>query len=113
MQSSVERGTAGSHRVLAEMRPTMARATLVPPLAPMDIGRCLDQARRCVGLTLKELAAALGRDARQVRRWIDGSERTQMDVVFGVEALRAPFVLALAELAGLDVVTTISVRRTA
>lgn len=61
-----------------------------------ELGRCLDFARRFVGWTLDQLAGALGRDPRQVQRWIEGKERTQVDVVFGVKVLRAPFVLALA-----------------
>jgi glutathione S-transferase len=75
------------------------------------IGGCLDDARAEVKWTLDQLAAALGRDPRQVRRWIAGEERTQVDVVFAVEALRAPFVVALARLAQCEIETTVRIRK--
>jgi ribosome-binding protein aMBF1 (putative translation factor) len=78
-----------------------------------DLGACLDFARRSVGWTVDQLAAELNRDSKQVARWMRGEERCQVDVVFGVRQLRGPFVIALAQLAECDVVTTISVRRTA
>ena len=109
MQSSVEREAVVSHRVIPDIRPEMAQAGL-RKAETVDIGACLDHARRVAGWNLDELAHALGKDARQVRRWIDGRERVQMDAVFAVPELRAPFVIALAERSGLDVVTTISVR---
>lgn len=62
------------------------------------IGTCLDEARREVGWTVDQLACELHRDSKQVARWIRGEERTQVDAVFGVERLRAPFVEALARL---------------
>ena len=112
MNHSIEHSTDRAPRVIPEMRPVMVKATVRKrEVEPVDIGFCLDVARRKVGWNLDELAHALGKDARQVRRWISGDERTQMDVVFSVEQLRAPFVVALAELSGLDVVTTIAVRR--
>lgn len=95
----------------------MAKATL--PALPKrenasflaEIGACLDAARRDVGWNLDELAHALGKDSKQVGRWLRGEERTQVDAVFGVAALRQPFVVALARLAGCGIETTIRVRR--
>ena len=78
-----------------------------------EIGSCLEHARLRNRMTLEQLAAELKRDARQVRRWIAGEERTQVDVVFRVPALRWPFVVALAELADAVVDERISKRRTA
>ena len=75
-----------------------------------EIGGCLDAARRAAGWTVDQLAGELQRDSKQVARWIRGEERTQVDAVFQVEALRQPFVIALAKLAECDVVTTISVK---
>ena len=101
--------------------PRMAKASvaLKPESADAlaEIGECLDAARRDVGWTLDQLAAELGRDARQVARWIRGDERTQVDVVFAVEPLRRPFVVALALVvarddSGVVVSTDIRVRRT-
>lgn len=78
-----------------------------------DIGACLDAARREVGWTVDQLAAELGRDSKQVARWMRGEERTQLDTVFSVPALRQPFVIALARLAACEIETTVRIRRTA
>lgn len=74
------------------------------------IGRCLDFARRFVGWTVDQLAAELERDSKQVARWIRGEERTQVDVVMGVQELRQPFVVALAKHADCEVETTVRIR---
>lgn len=66
--------------------------------AMKEIGECVDFARRQAGWALKELAGALGRDERQVQRWMDGKENTNIAAVFAVETLRQPFVIALARL---------------
>jgi hypothetical protein len=107
----------GNPRVIPEIKRGMLpgrlrKAEIVPLMA--QIGACLDFARRYLGWTLDELAAHLpapkkgeARDPRQVQRWIDGTERCQMDVVFGVEALRAPFVVALAKMAPRAVIRTV------
>src|SRR5690242_5413272 len=78
------------------------------------IGRAIERARTLSQLSLKELADLVGRDERQVARWIGGTERPQLDAIFAVPQLRGPLVIALAELSGsVDVVTTISIRRIA
>lgn len=74
-----------------------------------ELGTCLDDARSAVKWTLDQLAAELKRDPRQVRRWIAGEERTQVDVVFAVPELRKPFVIALAKLAECSVETTVRI----
>jgi hypothetical protein len=76
-----------------------------------EIGACLDYARRDVGWNHDQLAFALKKDSKQVGRWIRGEERTQVDVVFGVEELRQPFVIALAHLAACEIETTVRIRR--
>lgn len=70
-----------------------------------EIGECLDAARCELRWTIDELAGHLPapkgaekRSEKQVRAWLNGEERVQMDVVFAVKALRAPFVEALARL---------------
>ena len=103
-----------AHRVIPEKSAGQLKADLRKPentefLA--EIGACLDAARREVGWTIDQLAAELKREPRQVSRWMRGEERTQVDVVFAVKALREPFVVALAKLAAMPVETTI--RRTA
>lgn len=116
MPSSVAHQPERRHRVIGEMRPSMLKADLpkgetVSFLS--EIGACLDAARREVGWTVDQLAAELDRDAKQVARWMRGEERTQVDAVFRVPALRQPFVVALARLASCDVKTTIEIRRSA
>lgn len=81
-----------------------------------DVGQVIERMRLLAGLSLKELAAAIVRDERQVARWIVGTERPQFDALFAVAVLRQPLVVALAELAqadGIDIVTQITVRRIA
>ncbi len=107
---------ADSHRVIGETPTKMLKADLPKgekTCLLAELGGCLDFARRSVGWTVDQLARELERDSKQVARWIRGEERTQVDVVFGVEALRAPFVIALATLAKCEVETTVRIRRTA
>lgn len=67
------------------------------------------------GWSLKELAAEAVRDERQIARWITGDERPQFDTLFAIESFRQPLVLALCELAGagVEIETTVRIRRTA
>lgn len=79
-----------------------------------QIGRGIERARLLSGLSLKEFADQIGRDERQIARWITGAERPQFDAIFAVKALRGPMVVALAELSEtVDVQTTIVIRRSA
>jgi hypothetical protein len=73
------------------------------------VGRCFALA----GLSQKEAAALVGREAAQISRWISGAERPQLDVLFVHPCLRQPLVQALAELAGdgVDVQTVVTMRR--
>jgi hypothetical protein len=108
--------SAARHRVIPEIHPQPAKADLRKPETRAywaEIGGCLDSARRAAGWNLDELSAELKRDPRQVRRWIAGEEQTQIAVVFAVEALRAPFVVALARIAGtgVEIETVVRVRR--
>ena len=108
-------------RVLPEMTRAMLKADLREP-RPFwkDIGRAVDTARHAVGWTIDELAGQLPpapnaakRDPRQVARWIRGEERLPLDVVWAVPQLRGPLLTAFAELAGFEVETKISIRRSA
>ena len=77
-----------------------------------SIGQAIGRARTLCELSLKEFADAIGRDERQVARWIGGTERPQLDAIFAVPTLRGPLVIALAELSGtVEVITEIRVRR--
>jgi hypothetical protein len=75
------------------------------------LGRAVRRVRGA--LSLKEFAAAIDRDERQVARWEDGTDRPHFDALFAVDALRQPLVLALAELADIEIVTQITLRRRA
>lgn len=113
MSNSVATAPARRHRVIGEMSPEMLKANL-PKRESADalreLGECLDFARRAVGWTVDQLARHLGRDSKQVARWLRGEERTQVDVVFAVAVLRQPFVIALAKLAECDIETTVRIR---
>jgi ribosome-binding protein aMBF1 (putative translation factor) len=93
-------------REIPEMRPEMVKADLRNPEKrdyQAEIGGCLERARHWLGWSLKECAAKLGRDERQVARWEAGTERTQVDVVMGVAELQQPFAAQLAKLSGADI----------
>ena len=116
MKDSLQTAVAARHRVISEMQPEMLKADLRKPENRRfwaETGSCLDEARRVVGWSLDQLAGEVGRDARQVRRWMAGEEQTQIAAVFAVEVLRQPFVIALAKLAQCEVITEIRVRRSA
>lgn len=80
-----------------------------------QIGQAVQRCFALAGVTQKEAAALLERDAAQIARWISAVERAQIDAIFAVERLRQPLVQAFAELAGdgVEVETTIRIRRSA
>lgn len=112
MRPTVPASATHPPRVISETRPQMLKVDLRKPETRRfwaETGACLEEAQRSAGWTLDQLAAEVGRDARQVRRWIAGEEQTQIAAVFAVEALRQPFVIALAKLAQCEVSTHISI----
>lgn len=118
MAPTVSRSELMRHRLLTETPPKMAKADLRKAETgewTAEIGRVVQRVRNFSGLSLKEFAAELGREERQVARWIAGTERPQFDVLFAVEAFRQPLIIALAELAGqgVEIETVVRVRRTA
>lgn len=117
MERKVASAMHPSHRVIGETPTRMLKASLPKGESAdstKEIGECLDFARRAVGWTVDQLARELKRDSKQVARWMRGEERTQIDTVFGVEVLRAPFVIALSRLAGeCEECTTLVFRRRA
>lgn len=118
--SSLPRRSGDAQRVLPEKAEKMAHILLRKAESEdslKEIGECLEEAKRVVGWNLEELAGHMPpppgsekRDPRQVQRWIDGKERTQLDVVFAVRELRKPFVIALAKLAACEIETTVRIR---
>jgi hypothetical protein len=126
MRHSVNGSSAASHRVIPEKSDGQLRVTLRKPENDelmAKVGQCLDYARRIAGWTVDRLAAELPpppgsdtRDPRQVARWLDGKERTQVDVILAVPQLHGPFVIALARLDNkgvIEVETTIRIRESA
>lgn len=78
------------------------------------LGGAMVEVMRASGLTLKEFAAAIGKDERQLHRQMEGQDRPQIESVFAIDRFRGPLVIALARLASdVDVVTEIRVRRPA
>ena len=91
------------HRELSEIEPRMIRAELRKAESRdfrVETGACLQRAASLLGWSLKELAAKLGRDERQIARWLKGQERVQNDVVLACEELRQPYALQMARAAG-------------
>lgn len=100
---------------LETVRPCMAKADLKDLEAQwrQRIGKAIARCFKLADVTQKEGAALLDRDQGQIARWMSGAEAQPLNAIFAVDRLRQPMVIALAELAGTDVVTTITVRRIA
>lgn len=119
MRNTLQTSADPVHHLRPEIQPVMAKADLrKPEIAKWreEVGHAVERMRLLRGWTLKELAGEIGHDERQVRAWIKGDERPQFDVLFSVASLRQPLVVALAEMAGgagVEVTTTITVKRTA
>jgi len=105
MGSSVASPAPGAPRVIPDVdrRPAKAGLRKSDIDTRQAIGHCIENARRSVGWTLNQLASALPapegsdrRDPRQVRRWEDGTDRAQIDVLFDCE--NDEFVATLYEL---------------
>lgn len=79
------------------------------------IGAAISEAMRACGWSVKELAAKVERDEAEVSRWLSGVRRPQFDLLFAVEELQEPLVVALARLAPekFSVRTTIESKRVA
>lgn len=117
MPSTIRHAEVGSHLLRSEIRPRMAKADLRKAETAWlkTVGQAIQRAASLVGWSLKELADHVGRDERQIARWINGGERPQFDALLAVEELQQPLVIAFAEMVGqrVDIETTIRVRRRA
>lgn len=130
MATTIAATTAPAHRVIPDIERQAAKADLrkaeidapAHDLRPV-IGGCILRARQARGWTLDEFCGHLPspssgamRDARQVRRWEDGTERAQFDVIFGCdddEFLGLVVVQLAARARRVDVQTVITLRRSA
>lgn len=116
MSANVAAPAATAHLLTTEIKPRMAKADLRKAETTAwreELGRAIQRAISLCGWTLKECAAQIRRDERQLARWISGDERPQLDTLFAVDAMRQALVIALAELAGagVEVETTVRVVR--
>lgn len=121
MDPIIQAKRLAAQSVIADLKPAMLKGQVRKPDALKEIGECLDFARRSVGWTVDRLARELPpapgsgtRDPRQVARWIRGEDPTPLAVIFAVQALRAPFTIALARLSGAcEESTTLTFKRPA
>lgn len=75
-------------------------------------GAAMREVQNFSGLTLKEFAAALGKDERQIERQMQGLERPQTEVVRANERFEGPMVIAMARrTSGMEVDTVVHIRR--
>lgn len=118
MPPSLADGVAKGHLLTAEIRANrMAKADL--RTAEINwrerLGWAVGRVQQLSGLSLKEFAEAVGRDERQVARWITADERAQWDAIARVESLRQLVVIAVAEAmgTGIEIDTVVRIRRTA
>lgn len=110
-----------TNRVLAnralDVRPVAAKAGLhasasIHPWRAV-LGGAIKRARARKDWSLKQLAASLDRDERQVARWEDGSERAHWDALFAIDDFRIELLIALAEVCGsaVEIETTVRIPR--
>jgi hypothetical protein len=77
-------------------------------------GAAIDEVRHTFRLTLQQFAGELEKDERQVARWIDGTERPQIEAVLAKPRFAGVMLIALAQAEqGVSVDTVIHVRRSA
>lgn len=119
MASTLPASAVPRHRLLPENSAgAMAKANLRKAETGdwrAEVGHAIERVKNMTGLSLKEFADAVGREDRQVARWIAGTERPQIDAIFAVASLRQPLIVALSELAGVgvEIETVIRVKRSA
>lgn len=99
-----------AHLLRAENGPSlMAKADLRKAETPdwrVLVGRAVERAQQRRGWSLKEFADAIGRDQRQLARWINGKERPQFDALLAEPTYGPLLVVSLAEIPGSGIVIT-------
>jgi DNA-binding transcriptional regulator YiaG len=118
MRPQMTKADLWTHRLFTENRPQMAKADLRKPEVACwrePVGQAIARVQARSGLSLKEFAAAVNRDERQVSRWFTGLEHPQLAAIFTVPALRHLLLVALAELIeeSVEIETHIRIRRSA
>lgn len=106
--------------VSSAIRPRMAKvhssARGIPAIDPMwkVLAECIDEVRCDFRLTVDQFAHEIQRDARQVGKWLNASERPQIETVFAVERFQQSLVLALARrVRSIEITTQLTARRSA
>jgi ribosome-binding protein aMBF1 (putative translation factor) len=102
----------------SESRPRMVKADLrkADDAAWREkVGQAIARVQQRSGLSLKEFAAAIQRNERQVARWFSGAEHAQLATLVAVPPLRQLLIVALAELVeeSVEITTAITIRRIA
>lgn len=106
------------HAVLPDIgRPVMAKADVRGPDVSwmVKIGGAIQDAVRAARWSNKEAAGKAHVDDAEFGKWVSGARRPHLDRLLAVPELRAPLIIALALLdgEGVEVTTTITLRRTA
>ena len=120
MQSSIAQQSLPTPILLPDKSKKQAKASL-KTVRKTDIQPCwlkwgaaIEEVQCVFRLSLKEFASELGKDERQVQRWIEGAVRPQIETVLAVPRFEPAMVIALARsTSGVDVDTVIHVRRSA
>lgn len=114
MADSIKQASLPTPLGLQDVRARMAKVSIPKAKNYAALGKRVARVLELSTLSLKEFSALIGRNERQVGRWIDGSDRPQLELLYESPALHPLLVIALAEGApGVEVETTITVRRRA
>lgn len=114
MNNSISQPSLPTPILLSDKGARMAKADVRKAdnaLIHAQLGHCMQEVQHAFCLTLKEFAAELGKDERQVQRQMDGIDRPQIEAVFAVERFQGPMVIAMARVAaGVEVDTVVHIR---
>lgn len=113
MPTTMHDSDLSRHRLLSDVaaKPVKAHIRKADERWMRAVGRVVREVRGA--LSLKEFAAAIDRDERQVARWEEAIERPHLDAIFAIERFRQPLVIGLAGLpgSGIEIETTLRARR--
>ena len=81
---------------------------------PLSLGRAIERALVLADISKKEISFRMGyTDQSSISKWIGDIEPPRFDKLWQVRELQIPLVIQLSRLAGFQVRTTLSTRRTA
>ena len=100
------------HHLLPETAGAPLKATLRKTETARKLGRAIARVQQTRGLSLKEFAATLEVDERQLARWMNADERPQIETVLAVEEFASAMAIAIAEqVSGLTIETVVRMAR--